>query len=103
MLAYSVGFGGSLIWFGSSAGVAITNKFPDARNVLLWLRKGWHVTLAYIVGFFVLLFIMNWEPADNKSHKEPAITCPAKECKARDEARMLELQKTGVIDSLLVK
>ncbi|MCK9612901.1 MAG: hypothetical protein M0R16_08370 [Bacteroidales bacterium] len=103
MLAYSVGFGGSMIWFGSSAGVAITNKFPDARNVLLWLRKGWHVTLAYIVGFFVLLFIMNWEPADNKSHKEPAITCPAKECKARDEARMLELQKTGVIDSLLVK
>ncbi|MFA5194671.1 MAG: SLC13 family permease [Bacteroidales bacterium] len=84
MLAYSVGFGGSMIWFGSSAGVAITNKFPDARNVLLWLRKGWHVTLAYIVGFFVLLFIMNWEPADNKSHKEPAITCPAKECKAKN-------------------
>ncbi|HNW88825.1 MAG TPA: hypothetical protein PKN48_04130 [Bacteroidales bacterium] len=103
MLAYSVGFGGSMIWFGSSAGVAITNKFPDARNVLLWLRKGWHVTLAYIVGFFVLLFIMGWEPSDNKSHKEPALTCPVKECKARDEARMLELQKTGVIDSLLVK
>jgi len=65
MLAYSVGFGGSMIWFGSSAGVAITNKFPDARNVLLWLRKGWHVMLAYIAGFFVLLFIMGWEPADN--------------------------------------
>lgn len=103
MLAYSVGFGGSMIWFGSSAGVAITNKFPDARNVLLWLRKGWHVTLAYIVGFFVLLFIMGWEPADNKSHKEPAISCPAKECKSRDEAKMLELQKSGIIDSLLVK
>ena len=29
MLAYSVGFGGSMIWFGSSAGVAITNKFPE--------------------------------------------------------------------------
>ena len=29
MLAYSVGFGGSMIWFGSSAGVAITNKFPS--------------------------------------------------------------------------
>jgi len=24
ILAYSVGFGGSMIWFGSSAGVAIT-------------------------------------------------------------------------------
>jgi len=54
MIAYSVGFGGSMIWFGSSAGVAITNKFPESRDVLLWVRKGWHVTFAYIVGFFVL-------------------------------------------------
>ncbi|HPT40710.1 MAG TPA: hypothetical protein PLQ44_03885, partial [Candidatus Paceibacterota bacterium] len=66
-------------------------------------RKGWHVVLAYIVGFFVLLFIMGWEPADNKNHKQPALTCPVKECKARDEAKLLELQKSGVIDSLLVK
>ncbi|NTU50613.1 MAG: citrate transporter, partial [Desulfobulbaceae bacterium] len=73
MLAYSVGFGGSMIWFGSSAGVAITNKFPEARNVMLWLRKGWHVTLAYIVGFFVLYLVMGWEPASNNKHKEPAI------------------------------
>ena len=28
MLAYAVGFGGSMIWFGSSAGVAISNLFP---------------------------------------------------------------------------
>jgi Na+/H+ antiporter NhaD/arsenite permease-like protein len=103
MLAYAVGFGGSMIWFGSSAGVAITNKFPEARNVLLWLRKGWHVILAYIVGFFVLSLIMGWEPADNRLHKEPAITCPAGECGARDNAKILELQKSGVIDSLLVK
>jgi Na+/H+ antiporter NhaD/arsenite permease-like protein len=103
MLAYSVGFGGSMIWFGSSAGVAITNKFPDARDVLLWIRKGWHVTLAYTAGFFVLLFIMGWEPADNNSHKEPAISCPAKECKARDEAKLLDLQKNNVPDSELIK
>ena len=51
MLAYAVGFGGSMIWFGSSAGVAITNKFQEAKNVTLWLRKGWRAT-AYIVGFF---------------------------------------------------
>jgi len=52
MLAYSVGFGGSMIWFGSSAGVAITNKFPEARNVVLWVKKGWHVAAAYVLGFF---------------------------------------------------
>ncbi len=33
MLAYAVGFGGSMIWFGSSAGVAITNLYPEARSV----------------------------------------------------------------------
>jgi Na+/H+ antiporter NhaD/arsenite permease-like protein len=86
MLAYSVGFGGSMIWFGSSAGVAITNKFPDARDVVLWVRKGWHVTLAYIVGFFVLFVLWGWHPGDNRLHKEPAINCPIQNCKAKKVA-----------------
>ena len=79
MLAYAVGFGGSMIWFGSSAGVAICNKFPEARNVGLWIRKGWHVLLAYIVGFFILYLVMGWEPADNKKVKikdRHCIICP---------------------------
>lgn len=62
MLAYAVGFGGSMIWFGSSAGVAITNKFPESRSVFSWLKAGWHVTVAYILGFFILLFLLGWEP-----------------------------------------
>ncbi len=103
MLAYAVGFGGSMVWFGSSAGVAISNKFQDARDVMLWIRKGWHVTFAYIAGFFVLLIIMGWEPADNKAHKEPAITCTAKDCKAREDAKMLELLNNIPIDSNTVK
>src|SRR5512133_760043 len=78
MLAYSVGFGGSMIWFGSSAGVAITNKFPESRNVVLWVKNGWHVTVAYIIGFFALYLIMGWEPADNKEHK--MINCPVPGC-----------------------
>ena len=32
MLAYAVGFGGSMIWFGSSAGVAISDMYPEARR-----------------------------------------------------------------------
>ncbi len=32
MLAIQCGFGGSMIWFGSSAGVAITNKFPEVTK-----------------------------------------------------------------------
>lgn len=81
MLAYAVGFGGSMIWFGSSAGVAITNKFPEGRNVMLWLRKGWHVTLAYILGFFVLLIVWGWHPTSNNEHKEPATECTSPNCK----------------------
>jgi hypothetical protein len=69
MLAYTVGFGGSMIWFGSSAGVAITNKFPEARNVVQWARKGWHVAAAYIIGFLALYLLLGWEPGNNKEHK----------------------------------
>jgi Na+/H+ antiporter NhaD/arsenite permease-like protein len=61
-LAYTVGFGGSMIWFGSSAGVAISNLFPEARSVGKWLRHGWYVALAYVVGFFGMLAVWSWHP-----------------------------------------
>lgn len=66
MLAYAVGFGGSMIWFGSSAGVALSNSFPEAKSVGLWLRHGWHVTVGYILGFFVLLAVLGWTPHDKR-------------------------------------
>ena len=62
MLAYAVGFGGSMIWFGSSAGVAITTVFPQARSAGLWLRSGWHIALGYVAGFAVLLLTFGWRP-----------------------------------------
>jgi Na+/H+ antiporter NhaD/arsenite permease-like protein len=62
MLAYAVGYGGSLLWFGSSAGVALSGNYPEARSVQRWLARGWHVVLAYIVGYVVLLAILGWEP-----------------------------------------
>ena len=61
-LAYAVGFGGSILWFGSSAGVALSNMYPEARSAGLWLRHGWHVALAYVVGFFAMLLILGWHP-----------------------------------------
>ncbi len=66
-LAYAVGFGGSMIWFGSSAGVALSNMYPEAKSVGAWLKGGWHVALAYVVGFFVLLAVMGWEPQAKRS------------------------------------
>jgi Na+/H+ antiporter NhaD/arsenite permease-like protein len=62
MLAYAVGFGGSMVWFGSSAGVAISNKFHESRSVFKWIKAGWHIILAYVIGFFVLLLLWGWEP-----------------------------------------
>jgi hypothetical protein len=61
-LAFAVGYGGSMIWFGSSAGVALSNLYPEARSVGRWVRHGWHVALAYVVGFFVMLAVVGWEP-----------------------------------------
>lgn len=65
MLAYAVGFGGSMVWFGSSAGVAITNEFPEGRSVVEWLKQGWFVPLAYVIGFFVMLAALGWHPSSN--------------------------------------
>jgi hypothetical protein len=61
-LAYAVGFGGSMIWFGSSAGVALSNMYPEAKSVGLWLRHGWHVAIAYVLGFAVMLALLGWHP-----------------------------------------
>ncbi len=61
-LAYAVGFGGSMIWFGSSAGVALSNLFPEAKSAGRWLRHGWHVAVAYFIGFAVMLAVLGWEP-----------------------------------------
>jgi Na+/H+ antiporter NhaD/arsenite permease-like protein len=83
MLAYAVGFGGSMIWFGSSAGVAICNKFPEGRNVVQWVRKGWYVTVAYVLGFFVLFALLGWEPADTGDKKVSECADPAAEITAR--------------------
>jgi len=77
-LAYAVGFGGSMIWFGSSAGVALSNMYPEAKSVGLWLRHGWHVAVAYVIGFFVMLAVIGWRPdAPHKKRVDappPAIT-----------------------------
>ncbi len=62
MLAYAVGFGGSMLWFGSSAGVALSNMYPEARSAVNWLRHGWHVAVSYVFGFFVLLALSGWSP-----------------------------------------
>ncbi|HEX5803180.1 MAG TPA: citrate transporter, partial [Azospira sp.] len=56
-LAYAVGYGGSMLWFGSSAGVAVASLFPEARSVGQWLRHGWFIPVGYVAGYAALTFI----------------------------------------------
>ena len=62
LLAFAVGYGGSITWFGSSAGVAISNIFPEAKSVFSWIKQGWHVSVAYVIGFFITLICFGWHP-----------------------------------------
>jgi Na+/H+ antiporter NhaD/arsenite permease-like protein len=73
-LAYAVGFGGSMLWFGSSAGVALVSMFPEGRSAKQWLVQGWHVTLAYVAGFLFMLAVLGWQPqAPHKQVTQPVV------------------------------
>jgi len=61
-LAFAVGFGGSMVWFGSSAGVALSTQFPQAKSVVQWLQYGWYIPVAYLVGFLALVTLVRWQP-----------------------------------------
>lgn len=74
-LAFAVGYGGSMLWFGSSAGVALASLFPEVKSVGLWLRHGWHIVIAYIAGFFAMLVIVGWSP--RPALKVPPVEGPA--------------------------
>jgi len=75
-LAYAVGFGGSMIWFGSSAGVALSNQYAEAKSVGLWLRHGWHVAVAYVIGFFIMLAVIGWHPDIDQRNQAKTVVGP---------------------------
>jgi Na+/H+ antiporter NhaD/arsenite permease-like protein len=63
LLAFAVGYGGSMVWFGSSAGVALSTQYPDSRSVVDWIRHGWFVPLGYLAGCAVYLLLIGHSPA----------------------------------------
>ncbi|HSB48000.1 MAG TPA: citrate transporter [Burkholderiales bacterium] len=85
LLAYAVGYGGSMIWFGSSAGVAISNMYPQARSVGLWLRHGWHVPIAYVAGFLVMVALLGWHP--DPHHRVKKVAAPEASVPAQQALR----------------
>jgi len=97
MLAYTVGFGGSRIWFGSSAGVALSNMYPEAKNVGRWLYHGWHVTVAYVLGFFVLLAVLGWEPTPKRGDRPAAPPAASVTQSAASPAAALDGRQRGAV------
>ena len=87
-LAFAVGYGGSMIWFGSSAGVALSNMYPEAKSVGNWLRHGWHVALAYVVAFLVMVAVLGWhpQPLNKGAAPVPAAAAVSPAPSARDTA-----------------
>ena len=83
-VAYAVGFGGSMIWFGSSAGVALSNMYPEGKNAVAWVRSGWHVTAAYVIGFFVMLAVQGWLP--QPKHDAPVLVPAPTQAAVADSA-----------------
>ncbi len=71
-----------MVWFGSSAGVAISNLFPQSRSVVAWLKGGWHVVLGYVVGFAVMLGVMGWHP--HEPHRTSALESAPESVQTRD-------------------
>ena len=62
----------------SSTGVALTNLFPDGRSVWKWVKEGWFVPVGYVVGFFVMLALLGWNPtAERGMEPRDPVAAPA--------------------------
>ncbi|MBI5609267.1 MAG: citrate transporter [Deltaproteobacteria bacterium] len=79
LLAFAIGYGGSLTWFGSSAGVALAEEYPEVQDTRAWLRHGWPVALGYLVGFAVMLAALGWAPPGSQPVRptEASVAAPA--------------------------
>jgi hypothetical protein len=58
----------------------MSNLYPEVRSVVKWLRHGWYIAIAYVVGFALMVAIGQWHPTPNRSSRsEPAaaVSAPA--------------------------
>lgn len=48
--------------------------YPEGKSVGRWLFHGWHVALAYVLGFFFMLSLLGWHP--DAPHRKGAELAP---------------------------
>jgi hypothetical protein len=56
--------------------------YPEAKNTGAYLRSGWHVAIAYVIGFFIMLGVHGWEPGTQTASALPDIAPRATEVAA---------------------
>ncbi|MGA7021567.1 MAG: hypothetical protein WB036_02075, partial [Pseudolabrys sp.] len=56
--------------------VALSNQYAEAKSVGLWLRHGWHVAVAYVIGFFIMLAVIGWHPDIDQRKQAKTIVGP---------------------------
>ena len=97
LISYAVGFGGSMIWFGSSAGVAVCDMFPKARSFMNWLRYGWHIPFGFLIGFGVYLVVIGWDPM--KGNPPDQMPAPITHQEAIGNAQIQHVNTTVTVDA----
>jgi hypothetical protein len=70
-LAYTVGIAGS----AHRPEWPLTDLYPEARSVGRSVRHDWFVTLAYLIGFFVMLSVRSWH--SDALHREETLPASA--------------------------
>jgi hypothetical protein len=66
-----------MIWFGSSSGVALSSMYPETKSVVQWLRHGWYIIVAYLVGFCLMLGLLGWRPDTSHKRGNEGVVLPA--------------------------
>ncbi len=59
LLSYCVGFGGSAIWFGSSAGIALGELFPEVYDTRRWIMPFFVISGIYLAGATAYLLVFS--------------------------------------------
>jgi hypothetical protein len=61
-VAFAVRLRGSMIWFGSSAVLSRYRTISKREISGCVGALGWHVTVAYIIAYLVMMVVVGWHP-----------------------------------------
>ena len=61
-LAFAVGYGGSMTWFGSSAGVMVASNHSRIKDMWAYLKEGFPIHIADIVASLSMYILLGWHP-----------------------------------------